>query len=142
MTILVDTDVLVAFINRREARHTEALGVMRKAFGGTWGAPAVTDFVIDEALTLLQARGAGMVAVDRVLSLVFEPIERGRPPLLPLQRVSDRALGDAVRHFRKHYRRGLSFTDCTTLAVAGERSVGQVASFDRGFDGLLARIAE
>jgi predicted nucleic acid-binding protein len=55
--------------------------------------------------------------------------------------VSDQSFAQAVRLFRRHYRRGLSFTDCTTLSVATERKVGQVASFDRGFDGLIARVS-
>lgn len=142
MTLLVDTDMLVAFINRREARHEAATELMKRALDGAWGAPATTDFVLDEALTLLQARGAPLSTADRVLILVFDPVRKDGQAALPLLRVGERALSDAVRHFRRHYRRGLSFTDCTTLALAAEREIEHVASFDRGFDGLLARVIQ
>ena len=57
MTILVDTDWLVAFLDHRDARHADAQKAARTLFGGSWGAPLTTDYILDEALTLLMARG-------------------------------------------------------------------------------------
>ena len=140
MTVLVDTDVLVSFINRSESRHRQAAALMRRAWEGAWGAPITTDFVLDEALTLLMARGARLELADRLLRMALEPLAPGASSLLSIVRVSDRAFAAAIPLFRRHFRRGLSFTDCTSLAVIAERGVDQVASFDRGFDGLAARV--
>ncbi len=140
MTCLVDTDVLVAWLSAREARHSEAIELVRKALAGAWGSPFVTDFVLDEALTLLMARGLPADADDRLLAVTVAGLADGSSPPIPVVRVSDQAFKGAIPLFRRHYRRGLSFTDCTTLAVLAERRVEVVASFDRGFDGLAARV--
>jgi uncharacterized protein len=140
LTILVDTDVLVSFISRRDGRHAQAAQLVRRMLEGAWGAPMTTDFVLDEALTLLMVRAAPPEAVDRVLSLVLEPAAPARTSALPLVRVTDSAFAGAIPLFRRHLRRGLSFTDCTSLAVMAERDVDFIASFDRGFAGLAARV--
>jgi len=140
VTILVDTDVLVSFINRSESRHPQAAELLRRTWEGGWGAPIITDFVLDEALTLLMSRSARLDFADRLLKMALEPLAPGANPLLPLVRVSDTAFAAAIPLYRRHFRRGLSFTDCTTLAVIAERGVDLLASFDRGFDGLAARV--
>lgn len=140
MTILLDTDVLISFINRREGKHAQAAELMRQILEGRWGAPAITDYVLDEALTLLKVRGAPPEAADRLLKLAFEATAPGRTSPLPLVRVTDAAFARAIPLFRRHFRRGLSFTDCTILAVMAERGIEPLASFDRGFDGLAARV--
>jgi len=74
------------------------------------------------------------------MSLMIGGVSAGEPASLASVRVSDAAFKAAIALFRRHFSRGLSFTDCTTLASMGERRVGFVASFDRGFDGLAARV--
>jgi predicted nucleic acid-binding protein len=59
---------------------------------------------------------------------------------LVLHRADPDAFGKAIFLFRRHFGRRLSFTDCTTLAVAELNGVNFVASFDRGFDGLVSRV--
>ena len=140
MTVLVDTDVLAAWINRREDRHEEAVELVDRILEGTWGAPFVTDFVMDEALTLLMVRRAPLRAVDRLLDVARAPLSAGGPVLFPLVRVSDTAFQGAIPLFRRHYGRGLSFTDCSSLSTIAERRFDAIASFDRGFDGLVARV--
>ncbi len=139
MTVLIDTDVLVSFISVRERDHTAAVAIMKAALAGRWGTPYTTDYIIDESLTLLMARRARLDAADRLLALVLPRGPSSPVPILPM-RVSDAAFSESIRLFRRHFDRGLSFTDCTTLSVASERRVPQVASFDGGFDGLLNRV--
>lgn len=140
MTCLVDTDVLVSWVSAREARHREAKALMSKALAGSWGAPFVTDFILDEALTLVMARGLPIEAADRLLALVGRAVTPGGAAAVSLVRVSDRSFKAALPLFRRHYRRGLSFTDCTSIAMMDERGGEAVASFDRGFDGIVARV--
>jgi uncharacterized protein len=140
VTCLLDTDVVVAWLLTREAKHREAAAIVAKALAGAWGSPFVTDFVLDEALTLLMVRGAPPEVADRLLAVTFAGLADDTSPPIPVARVSDQAFKGAIPLFRRHYRRGLSFTDCTTLAVMAERRVDVVASFDRGFDGLAARV--
>lgn len=140
MTCFVDTDVLVAWVNRSEGRHQRARELLRDALSGLWGSVFVTDFVVDEALTLLMARGAPLETADQILSIALAQVIPGAAPPLPLARVSDEAYRHAVPLFRRHYRRGLSFTDCTSIAMVEERRARAILSFDRGFDGLIPRM--
>lgn len=140
MTCLLDTDVLVSWVSTREARHRDSKALMARAFEGPWGAPFVTDFVLDEALTLVMARGLPLEAVDRLLALVGQAVVPGGPAPVMLARVSDRSFRAAFPLFRRHFRRGLSFTDCTTIATMDERGADVIASFDKGFDGLVVRV--
>ncbi len=113
---------------------------MERLLGGTWGEPFVTDFVLDEALTLVMARGLPLEAADRILALAGMAVAPGAAASVTVARVSDRSLRAAFPLFRRHYRRGLSFTDCTSIATLDERRGDVIASFDRGFDGLVARV--
>lgn len=140
MTCFLDTDVLVSWVSTREAKHRESRALLGKVLGGSWGAPFVTDFVLDEALTLIQARGLPLEAADRVLALAGRAIIPGGAAAVSVARVSDRSFKAAFLLFRRHYRRGLSFTDCTSVAMIDERGADVIASFDRGFDGLVARV--
>lgn len=140
MTILLDTDVLVAWINKREGKHHQAMQLVDRILEGAWGPPSTTDYVLDEALTLLLARGAAPEAADRLLGFTVGSGAGGGRPGFPLVRVTDSAFGGAIPLFRRYFRRGLSFTDCTSLAFMAERRLDAIASFDRGFDGLAARV--
>lgn len=139
MTCLVDTDVLVAWVSKREDRHAQARALLDEALRGAWGAPFVTDYVVDEALTFLMARQAPIETAERVLALTLGHPVPGLAPAFPTVRVSDEAFRHSVPLFRRHYKRGLSFTDCTSLAIMAEREAQTILSFDRGFDGLVAR---
>ena len=141
MTVLFDTDVLVAFLNHRDGRHETAAHMVREISSGRWGTPLITDYVLDEALTLLMARGAGLAAADRLLSMVAAKSEGGAGPRLLIWRVDESVFSEAILLFRRHFARGLSFTDCTTLALVGAMGVDFVASFDHGFDGLVSRVS-
>ena len=66
MTVLVDTDWIVAFLHRADGRHSDAQKVAPQVFAGRWGAALITDYIVDEALTLLMARGAPLAVVDRL----------------------------------------------------------------------------
>lgn len=140
MTILVDTDWIVAFLHAGDGRHADAQKVAPEVFGGWWGASVITDYVLDEALTLLMARGAPLVVADQLVGLVAEPSDRAHAPHLVLHRIDQEVFWRAMFLFRRHFARRLSFTDCTTLAMAEMKHVNFVASFDHGFDGLVVRI--
>jgi predicted nucleic acid-binding protein len=45
-----------------------------------------------------------------------------------------------ARKVRALSRAGLSFTDCTSIATIENLGLEAIALFDRGFDGVVARI--
>ncbi len=46
----------------------------------------------------------------------------------------------ALDLYRRHFDRGLSFTDCTTIAVMDELGMRDLATFDGGFEGLVGSV--
>jgi len=56
VTVLVDTGALVADHNTRDRRHEPATEALGAALTGTWGKALITDYVVDEAVTLCRVR--------------------------------------------------------------------------------------
>ena len=54
--------------------------------------------------------------------------------------VDEELLKDAWARFMRLAAKGLSFTDCATLAVMDRYKIDYLLSFDKGFDGLVRRI--
>jgi hypothetical protein len=139
MSVLVDSSVLIAFLHRRDERHTAASLLLPRILDGERGVPAITDDIVDEVLTFLVARGASREQLDRAIAfLLGDGGERG--PFVR-HRVGADHFAEALRLIRRHRDRRLSFTDCTSLAVMESIGTRAIVSFDRGFDGLAERIA-
>jgi len=48
LTVLVDTDWIVAFLHRADGRHSDAQKVAPQVFAGRWGAALITDYIVDD----------------------------------------------------------------------------------------------
>jgi predicted nucleic acid-binding protein len=136
MTVLVDTGVLYADHDRDAARHEAAREALEAVYDGALGAPYVSDYIYDEAVTLTLQRGS------------FAPAQRlGRrlrgvdpfPQLYAIQRVTAAVFDDAVDIFEQYDDQALSFTDATTVALCRRHDIDRVLSFDDDFDGVVAR---
>lgn len=137
MTVVLDTSVLLAYINTGDRDHRGAAGLMEAVRRGIHGAPVIADYVIDEALTLLQRRTGQAAHAKRLLSLC-----RGQPgerAIGVVRRPTDSQLEAAERMFIDRFGRGLSFTDCVLVQMA-QALQAPIASTDSGFDGLVQRI--
>ncbi len=137
MSIFIDTGVFVAFHNPKDENHQDAKEILLKVVKGELGASYTSDCVFDESVTVTLARtGRGDLAVDVGKMILGE----GTRPFVVVLRVDDRAFGQAWRLFEKYSKRGLSFTDCTTLSLIRERGIERIASFDSTLEGLVNRI--
>jgi predicted nucleic acid-binding protein len=65
-----------------------------------------------------------------------------RPTIATVIDTDHRCQQEAWPVFERHYHKGLSFTDCTSLVAIRRRGIDAIASFDDGFDGLVGRVAE
>ena len=54
--------------------------------------------------------------------------------------VDEELFKDAWARFTRLAAKGLSFTDCATLAMMDRYRIKRLLSFDKGFDGLVRRI--
>ena len=137
MTVFIDTGVFVAFHNTRDANHREALGLMRRILELELGAAYTSDYVFDEAVTVAlirTGRPENALAVGQMI------LGEKMAPFLSFLKVGDEEFNEAWELFPKYVERGLSFTDCTSMALMKSRQIQTIASFDTDFDGIIPRI--
>lgn len=134
MSVLLDTSVLVAAANPQDRNGDRAVEILREIASTEHGAPFLTDYVVDEALTLAWVRTRRSKVVLQLADWLLASDPRRRPGQLLF--VAEDAFGEAARLHRRHHAR-LSFTDCTSLAVMTGYRIDQIATFEAGFDGLV-----
>ena len=139
MTVVVDTSVIVAAFNERDARHDRAREIMEEVRLGRHGEAFTTDFVLDEVVTVLLARTGRHEKAVQALDFVV-PSDRAEA-WIALELLGEDAFFRALEAFRRSGRRELSFTDWTTVGIVRDGRADAVVSFDEDFDGLVARIA-
>lgn len=139
MSVLVDTGVIVAALNQRAPDHHQAKNGLDAAFSGRYGRVFTTDYVFDEVVTLAlkktRSHETAMVMANTLLG------RDGSPRLFDMLMMTGAVFREAVDVFGKYTDQALSFTDATTIAFMRRRGIDQVLSFDRGFDGIVARLA-
>lgn len=139
MSLFLDTGVIVASANPRDVNHRAASLLLRAAGTGRFGEVFSSDYIFDEAVTLALVRTRRADLAIRVGELILGTGTPGR--LMGLAYISPRALLRAWARFQRLASRGLSLTDCTSLEIIESLRIDEIASFDRDFDGLVARRA-
>jgi predicted nucleic acid-binding protein len=138
MTVFLDTGIFVAFHNTRDANHTRALELIRTLVEGEFGIGYTSDYVFDEAVTVALVRTGkpeNALAVGRMI------LGEITAPFLAILRVGEEDFKEAWRLFSQHADRGLSFTDCTSIALLRTKGIKSIVSFDADFDGIVPRIS-
>ena len=124
--IFVDTSAWYSLFSEKDARHGEALAFFQEVGRGEWGAPLTTDYVLDEAFTLLRVRG-GMAQVRKLADLLR------RSPTVRRVRVSEPVFEAGLNLMLSHGDKRWSFTDCTSFVLMHETGVTGAFTFDRSF---------
>lgn len=138
MSLLIDTGVFVAVQNERDEHHDAANRAMTAALSGEYGTLYTNDYVYDEAVTLTRMRTGS----HREACVIGNRIA-GRGSFsekIELLFVTDDQFEQTVRAFERYDDHELSFTDSSLIALADDRGIDAVLSFDDDFDGLVDRI--
>jgi hypothetical protein len=123
--LFVDTSGLYALVDRRDPIRSLAQKHVAKRVSA--GARLVlTDYILDETLTLAKARAGGVAAV-RLLKLVEASAG------FRLEWVGPDRFELAKAYFRKHADHDYSFTDCTSFVVMRELRLQDALTTDRHF---------
>lgn len=130
--IIIDTGVLVAYLDRDDRLQPRAEAAMDEAWSGVHGAVVSADVVVQEGLNYLTKK-VKREELNREFAAWFETSEhRAEIDLL----WTDEALfRTALELHLAEWPRRLSMTDCTLVAHAHRRNA-KIMSFDRGFTGL------
>lgn len=134
MTVFVDAGIFVAIRNAADLYNQRSKELMKDALQGNMGKIFTSDYVIDEAITVALARTRRHELAVDVGTYILDS-----PRFIKLT-VGEETFNSAWQKFRSLKGKGLSFTDCTTLALAEKHGIKQVMTFDSGFDGLVKRI--
>jgi len=138
MSIFVDTGLFVAFHNTKDVNHSRALEIMKNIVTGKLGSVYTSDYVFDEAVTtalVRTRRPETALTVGRMIQGEFTT------PFLVVLRVNATAFKEAWKLFSRYAEKGLSFTDCTSVALMSMKDIESIVSFDTDFDGIVPRIS-
>ncbi len=139
MTILLDTGFLLALHNPRDPLHARAKELSDSIMRGQHGRPLISDYIAAEALNYAVRRAWPREAISRLLR---ELLGRSDEPWMDLLKIDLEIFEAATAIFEGiGLDKGLSFTDCSSIALAKAMRTSLIASFDGGFDGLLSRLS-
>jgi predicted nucleic acid-binding protein len=132
--VFVDTSGLYALVDKKDANHRAAKDEVGKVTRSGQRL-VVTDYVIDETVTLARARSGARVAL-RVLDLIEQSVG------IRVERIDADRFDATKAFFRRHADHDYSFTDCSSFVLMRELEVRQALTSDRhfreaGFDTLL-----
>ena len=134
MGIFLDTSFLVALANADDEKHKSAQSVKARIASKELGQPYISDYIFDELVTFLKARQVRPEKVEEFGDSLLEDES------IKLLKVDSAVFLRSWELFKKSA--GLSFTDCTSIVLAREFGIKNIASFDSDFDKppLLKRI--
>lgn len=126
LSIILDTSFLIALNNARDINHNSAQSVKSRLKEREFGPCYVSDYIFDEFVTFLMAKSLYLNKIREVgdALLAEESIK--------FLRISEDLFLQSWEFFKKH--NNLSFTDCTTVILAKEFGIKNIASFDSDFD--------
>lgn len=125
LKVFVDTSAWLAYFDGDDQYHSRALRVMAQLSGA--GAHLVTtDYVFDEALTIVRYRVSHSAAVEFGQAVLSSSVAA----IVPIDR---RMRGKAWKWFCEYTDKELSFTDCTSFVLMREQGIAKCFGFDRHF---------
>jgi predicted nucleic acid-binding protein len=132
--IFVDTSGLYALVDKKDAHHPTARGVVERLLRAGRRLVA-TDYVLAEAVNLANARSGTRIAI-RVLDLIEQSAG------IRIEWIGMSRFDLTKAFFRKHADHDYSFTDCTSFVVMRELKLSQALTTDKhflqaGFEALL-----
>lgn len=135
MPLVLDTSVLVAAVDRRDKHHPAAIGIMSRGLRREYGDLIATDHVLAEGLAYLRAKVRDHRVSQAYAALFFGAAGAHEAPLRLRSTALDVVEEATELHF-EYLERGISLVDCT-LIVHARRLGAPVATFNRGFQGLV-----
>lgn len=132
--VFLDTGVLLAAVLPDDPNHPDAVRILEASEG--WRSAQTSDHVVAEGLNFIRQKVRRRKVSEDLIGLVFGQEEK--PPLVDdVLRVHSGRSAAALDRYRREFDRGLSFTDWTSVVLMDEEGLDAIATFDRGFKGLV-----
>lgn len=136
--ILFDSEPLLAYVNESDPHHMSAVEIMTEALKGTYGRLIVTNYIIDEVLTLALVRTKSYIVGEEIIKTIRE--EKNNKRIFFEVILQSETLTKTEELFKKYCLKGLSFTDCSLLAVIDLLEIDYLFTFSAEFKGLASII--
>ncbi|HKZ59810.1 MAG TPA: PIN domain-containing protein [Candidatus Thermoplasmatota archaeon] len=139
LTLLLDAGYLIALHSEGDANHKRARALFPEIVGGIHGRPYISDYLVAEVLNFFSRKTRSARNLEHLLD---EILGRNVEPWFEIIWMDQEVFAHALDLYAVlGVGRGLSFTDCTSVALAKAERIEQIVSFDKGFDGILTRLA-
>ena len=125
--IFVDTSAWYALEVEDDENHAPALTFREELRRGHYGALLTSDYVLDEAITLLNVRKNSEVA-----SKFADKLFRSRS--LSVVWINRQIFEESLKLLSERAHRRWSFTDCTSFTIMNQLKVQEAFAFDRSFE--------
>lgn len=137
--LFLDTGVFVALVHKGDKQHQPARRLLDQIADGAFSGVYTSDYVLAEAWNFIRMKIRRQEAAETVSRLAFG--RSNAPPLVTeILRVHGHRFAAALARYREEFERGLSFTDWTSVVLMDEARIGTIATFDRGFTGLVSHV--
>ncbi len=123
--IFADTSFLVAYWREEDPHHSAAVKILEGMTGEERKLLTISDYIFDETVTVLLARTKNTEKASTVGEYLMKSCG--------FSKVHEHVFQEAWRIFKENTL-GLSFTDCTTLALMKSLGVEKIATFDKAFE--------
>jgi hypothetical protein len=140
MSVFIDTGIFIAYVNRKDEHHDRASALLEDIMKNKYGPVFTSDFVFNEAVTFVLYKTGDIEKAKDVRNLILGNSERGIPRFINLLYVDGDVLQGAWKSFLKYADKRMSFTDCSSIELMGNKGIEHIASFDGGFDGIVSRL--
>lgn len=134
--LFLDTSFLCAWLNEDDDFHNSTLGLI-ESLRGKQVYFFLTDYIIDETLTLILVRANKRKAIEVANKITEFCI---RDPHMKLVYIQKSLFIEAIKIFCEFKDKNWSFTDCTSYIVMKTLQISEGASFDRHFKEFGCRI--
>ena len=128
MPILIDTGFFVALGNKDDAHHEHADELLEDLLKGKWGTRITTDYILDEAITLVRRRLKNHKIAVEIGRMIINS------KYINMVKVEKNMIEKAFESYEKYQDKDLSFTDWTSYHLIKQKSLGGIISTDHDFE--------
>jgi len=134
MSVILDTSFLIAANDSKDSNYGKASILKAKLRDKEIGQCCISDYIFDEFVTFLKAKSFPLSAIKEFGDALLSGED------IKILRTNESVFLQSWDLFKKSDK--LSFTDCTTIILAKEFGIKNIATFDSDFDraGNLRRV--
>ena len=133
--IFIDSGFIYSYVNPKDKLHSIVAKKMRHIFHGKYGTIITSNYIIDEVLTLARARTKDCRLSFNIQQLLNIKLNKKR--IFKIMVIDHFILPLIDTFYQKYCEKGLSYTDCSILAIMDKYRIQFLATTDNGFKGLV-----